>query len=114
MKSKIICFLRKALKIEKFEEFARNTSDFRYLTAEYVAKLEGISIQHAKERLDTAVDEGFLEKRYLFTEIDLALNILVEKDQIGKKVTIDDLPESIASKEIFISPQFTKGIYVAS
>jgi len=114
MKSKIIYFLRKALKIDKFEEFARNTSDFKYLTAEHIAKLEGISVQHAKERLDRAVDDGFLEKRYLFTEIDLDLNILVEKDQIGKKVTIDDLPESIDPKEIFISPHFTKDIYVAN
>lgn len=114
MLSKIIYFLRKALKIDVFEKIALKTSDFRYLTAEYIAELEGISIKHAKEKLNAAVNDGFLEKRYLFTDVDLNINILVEKDQIGEKVLIDDLPESIESKEIFISPHFIKEIYVAS
>lgn len=114
MKSKIIYFLRKALKIDKFEEFARNTSNFKYLTAEHIARLEGTSIENAREKLNAAVNDGFLEKRYLFTEMDLDLNILVEEAQIGKRIIIDDLPQEIESKEIYISKQFTKEIYVAS
>lgn len=114
MESKITFFLRKALKIDKFKKFDQETSGFRYLTAEHIAKIEGITIKQAKEKLNAAVNDGFLEKRYLFTEIDIGLSILVEEDQIGKNILIDDLPESIESNEIFISPHFTKVIYVAN
>jgi hypothetical protein len=113
MKSKIIYFLRKALKLNVFESIVKETSNFKYLTAEHMAKLEGISVEHARKKLNAAVNDGFLEKRYLFTDVDLEINILVEKNQIGKKIYIDDLPETFESKEIFIAPQFTKEIYIA-
>ncbi len=114
MQSKITCFLRKILRIDKFDKFDQETSGFKYLTAEHMAELEGISIGDAKRKLDAAVSDGFLEKRFLFTEIDLDLTILVEEEQIGKTILIDDLPKSVESKEIYISPHFTKEIYVAS
>lgn len=111
MEFKINYYLRKILKSDVLESIAQSTSNFEYITSEHIVELEGVSVKRAEKRLDAAVKDGFLKKRYLYTDMKLKLNILVGKDQIGKKIPF---PGAIDDATIYISPLFIKEVYVAS
>jgi hypothetical protein len=112
--SRIISFLRKLLKIEVFERIMMKSADFTYLTPEYVSELEGISEEAAEDRLEKASEKGFLQKRYLYTNIDLDLNLIVDESHVGMRIKVENLPESFESDEIFISPMYVKKVYVTA
>ena len=114
MSSRIISFLRKLLRIDVFEEVMIKSADFTYLTPEYISEIEGISKEAAEHRLEKASEEGFLKRRYLYTNVDLDLNLIVDESQVGTRVKIEDLPESSESNEILISPTYVKKVYIAA
>ncbi len=113
MKSKIIYFLRKVLRIEKFEKIAQATSNFEYLTPEYIADIENIAIDKAEVELNAAVKDGFMEKKHLFYALELQSNIFVEEEQIGTTIRVDDCPEMGRITDVFVVPEHTKEVYVA-
>jgi hypothetical protein len=113
MASKIICFLRNILGIERFERITRATSNFRYLTPGYIAELENISREEAEKNLNEAVKNGFMGKKHLFYAVDLDLSIHVEQDQIGTTIKVDDFPEIGDSRDIYVERENTREIYVA-
>jgi len=113
MSSKIICFIRKLLRIDVFEEVMKKSEDFGYLTPEYVSEIEGISRDAAERRLGKASEEGFLRRSFLYTNIDLDLNIIVDESEIGTNIVIDDWPVAGQSTEVFISENYVKKIYVS-
>ncbi len=113
MKSKIIYFLKRILGIDRFERIDVLTSGFMYLTPKYVAEIEKISIDNALAKLDAAVKDGFMEKKYLFNSIDLSFPLLVEEKEIGTDVRVEDFPEIGETINVFVSSEATQEVYVA-
>lgn len=114
MKSKIFYFLRKILRIERFEQLMDKSLGFKYLTPDYIADLENITVTKAQRKLENSVIDGFLKKKFLYYNIDLDLSIFVKPEQIGKTITVENLPQTPDSKEVFISPDSIRAVYVTA
>ena len=114
MKFKIFSFLKRSSKIEVFEKLAEKTENFKFLTPQYVAELDGISVDKARRKLTDATKHGFMEKRYLFSNIDPHINIFIEENQINTTLQVEDFSISEEPVELNIHPDQVREVYVCS
>lgn len=109
-------WLARKLSQRRAQEIESALGDARYIEPEEWARLNGISLQEAKEELERGVKAGALEKMYLYEGEDSPTNFLVPESLLDKPVRLSEIGDfsEDEDREVVASRYRSRPVYVAT
>ena len=101
---------------QHISEINKKLGDARYIDSAEWARLNNITKQQAEDELESAVNEGILEKAFLYEGHDSPVNFLVPENLLGTPIRLSDIGvfDEEEDREVIASRLRSRPVYVAA